>query len=103
MSRKCIKQTSEKTSLLVVKDYNLLKGSRIIILEKSKSKELYSLLISAIHYQPTSQNYFVYFVYYNLFSNIELPWKEIYLTVRKATANSHLRCFSYELLTMCFI
>ena len=68
MQKKCIKQTSENTSLLVVKDHHLLRGSRIIILEKLSSKELYSLLISAINHQPTSQKYFD-----NLFSNVELP------------------------------
>ena len=84
MWKKYIKQTSENTSLLVVKDLHLLRGSRIIILEKLSSKELYSLLIFAIDYQPTLQKYFD-----NLFPNIELPWKEIYLTAGKATANSH--------------
>ena len=39
--KKCIKQTSENTRLLVVKDYHLLRGSRIIILEKLSSKELF--------------------------------------------------------------
>ena len=91
--KKCIKQTSENTSFLVVKDHHLLRGSRIIILEKLNSKELYSLLISAIEHQPTSQKYFD-----NLFPNIELPWKEIYLTARKATANSYLRCFNYKII-----
>ena len=86
MLKKCIKQTSENTRFLVVKDHHLLKGSRIIILEKLNSKELYSLLISAIEHQPTSQKYFD-----NLFPNIELLWKEIYLTACKATANSYLR------------
>ena len=61
-------QTSENTSLLVTKDHHLLRGSRIIILEKLSSKELYSLLISAIDHRPTSQKYFD-----NLFPNIELP------------------------------
>ena len=88
MWQKCIK-TSENTSLLFVKDHHLLRGLRIIILEKLSSKELYSLLISAIDHQPTSQKYFD-----NLFPNAELPWKEIYLTVVKATANSHLRYFN---------
>ena len=91
MWKKCTKKTLENTSLLVVKDHHLLKGSRIIIMEKLSSKGLYSLLISAIDYQPTSQKYFD-----NLFPNIELPWKEIYLTVHKATANSHLHCFNYK-------
>ena len=70
-----------------------LRGSRFTILEKLSSKELYSLLISAIDHQPTSQKYFD-----NLFPNIELLWKEIYQTVRKATANSHLRCFNYKII-----
>ena len=90
--KKCNKQTSKNTGLLVVKDHHLLRGSRVIILEKLSSKKLYSLLISAIDDQPTSQKY------YNLFPNIELPWKEIYLTARKATINSHLRCFSYKII-----
>ena len=33
-----------------------------------------------------------------MFPNIELPWKEIYLTAHKATANSHLRCFNYKII-----
>ena len=41
MWKKCIKQT-ENTSLLVVKDHHLLRSSRIIILQKLSSKELYS-------------------------------------------------------------
>ena len=53
------------------------------MLEKLSSKKLYSFLISAIDH--TSQKYFD-----NLFPNIELPWKEIYLIVRKVTVNSHL-------------
>ena len=96
MWKKCIKQASENTSFGVVKDHHLLRGSRIIILEKLNSKELYSLLISAVEHQPTSQKYFD-----NLFPNIELPWKEIYLTGRKVTANSYLRCFNYKIINKC--
>ena len=51
------------------------------------------MLIFAINHQPTSQKYFD-----NLFSNVELPWKEIYLNARKATANSHLRSFNYKII-----
>ena len=63
-----------------MKDRHLLRGSRIVILEK-----LSFLLISAIDHQPISQKYSD-----NLFPNIELPWKEIYLIVRKTTVNSNL-------------
>ena len=67
MWRKCIKQTSENTSFLVVKDHHLLRGSRTIILEKLSSKELYSLLISAIDHQAVLQKYLdiIYFLILN--------------------------------------
>ena len=91
--KKCIKQTSVNTSFQVVKDHHLLSGSRIIILGKLSSKESYLLPISAIDHQPTSQKYSN-----NLSSNIELPWKEIFLTAREATANSHFRCFNYKII-----
>ena len=35
---KCVKQTSENTSLLLIKDHHLLRGSRIIMLKKLSSK-----------------------------------------------------------------
>ena len=101
MWKKCIKQTSEtleNTSFLVVKDHHLLRGLRIIILEKPSFKELYSLLIPAIDHQPTSQKYSD-----NLFPNIELPWKEFYLTGCKATANSHLCCFNYKIINVLYL
>ena len=93
MWKKCIKLTSENTSLLVVKNHHLLRGSKIVILEKLSSKELYLLLISAINCQPTSQK-----CYGNLLSNVELAWKEIYLNARKATSNSHLHPFNYKII-----
>ena len=93
---KCIKQTSENTSLLVAKDHHLLRGSRIITLENSleklnnlkflekkknlkikSSKELYPLLYSAIDCQPTLQKLFA-----NIFPNIELPWKSTSLHLK---------------------
>ena len=90
--KNCTKQASENTSLLVVNDHHLLKGFRIIVLEKLSSKELYPLLISAIDHQPTSKIYFD-----NLFLYIELTWKKIYLTVHQETTNSHLCCFHYKI------
>ena len=51
------------------------------------------MLISAVNHQPTSQKYFD-----NLFSNVELPWEEIYLNARKVTANSHLHSFNYKII-----
>ena len=65
-----------------------------IILKKLSSKQLYSLLISAIdHHQATSQKYFD-----NLFPDIKLPWKKFYLTAHKVAANRHLRCFNFKII-----
>ena len=65
-----------------------------IILKKLSSKQLYSLLISAIdHHQATSQKYFD-----NLFPDIKLPWKKIYVTAQKVAANRHLRCFNFKII-----
>ena len=58
MWKYCLKQTSENTKLLVAEDYHLITGLRIVILEKLNLRELYSVLISAIDHQPTSQKYF---------------------------------------------
>ena len=71
-------KTSENTSLLVAKDYHLLRGSRIIIANICNRSSAY---------------FTKYFD--NLFPNIALPWKKIYLTARKAT---HLRCFNYRII-----
>ena len=73
--------------------FRIKTSSTIIILGKLSSKELYSLLISAADHHTTSQKYFD-----NLFPNIELPWKDIYLTARKETANIHLRYFNYNII-----
>ena len=53
------------------------------------------MLISAIDHQSTLQKYFD-----NLFPDLEPPWKEIYLTARKAPANSDLRCFNYKIIVL---
>ena len=88
MWKHCLKQTSENTNLLVVEDYYLITGLRIVILQKLNSKELYSVLIFAIDHQPTSQKYFN-----KLFPNTKLTWEKNYLNVRRVTVNSYLCCF----------
>ena len=78
MWKKCIKQTSENTSFLVVKDHHLLLGSRIIILEKLSSKDYIiadfcNRAISLLHKN-------ILIIYFQIrLRNIELPWKEMYL------------------------
>ena len=73
--------------------FNFRQSLLDIILKKPSSKQLYSLLISAIdHHQATLQKYFD-----NLFPDIKLPWI-IYLTANKVAANRHLRCFNFKII-----
>ena len=95
---KCIKQTSENTSLLVVKYHYLLRGSRTIILEKLRSKELYSLLISVIDHQATSQKSFENFF---LILNY-LGKRSTWLRVRRLLTVTYIASI-VKLLIMCFI
>ena len=99
MWKKCIKQTSENTSLLVVKDHHLLRGLRIIILEKLSFKELYSLLISAIDHQPTLQKHFddLYFLVLNYFGK-----RSTWLCVKQLLTVTYVASI-IKLLIMCFI
>ena len=86
---------------LVIRYLRNFKMQKILLMLKYRpnyriwsSKQLYSLLISTTdHHQATSQKYFD-----NLFPDIKLPWKKIYLTAHKVAANRHLRCFNFKII-----
>lgn len=94
----CLKQTLENTNLLVVEDYHFTKGLKIDILEKLNSRELYSVLISAIDHQPNSQKYFN-----KLILNTKLLLEKIYLIVGIVTVNSYLCCFLNKIVNMLYL
>ena len=53
-----IKQNPGNVSDLLIHDYYLIKGARILTLEKLSSKELYSVLITKFTNKPSSNVYF---------------------------------------------
>ena len=53
-----IKQNSSDTKNLIIHGHHLIKGSRILILEKLTLKELYQILISSRTNKFTSVTYF---------------------------------------------
>ena len=53
-----IKQNSSDAKNLIIHGHHLIKGSRILILEKLTSKELYQILISSRTNKITSVTYF---------------------------------------------
>ena len=53
-----IKQSSSDPKNLIIHGHHLIQGSRILILEKLASKELYQILISSCTDKITSVTYF---------------------------------------------
>ena len=76
---------------------HVIKGTRILPLDKLSSKEIYSILISNIVNKPTSNIYFE-----KLFENTTYDWNKIYLSPRLATINITLRFFNVKFLITYF-
>ena len=74
-------------------NHHVIKGARILPLDKLSSKEIYSVVISNIVNKPTPNIYFE-----KLFENTTLDWNKIYLSPRLATIDTTLRSFQYKIL-----
>ena len=88
-----IKQSSSDAKNFIIHGHHLIKGSRILILEKLTSKELYEILISSRTNKVTSVMYFE-----TKFNGNSLDWTKIFLLPRLATYNTYLRSFQYKIL-----
>ena len=53
-----VKQNPGNVSDLLIHDHHLIKGARILTLEKLSSKELYSILITKFTNKPSSNVFF---------------------------------------------
>ena len=73
--------------------HHLIKNSQVLAIEKLIPKELYSLSIVLKNELPTSQKYFC-----NIFHNLHIEWKEIYLLPPKVSIDTNLRMFQYKIL-----
>ena len=72
-----IKQSSSDAKNLIIHGNHLIKGSRILILEKLTSKELYQILISSRTNKVTSVTYFE-----TKFNANNLHWTKIFILPR---------------------
>ena len=88
-----IKKSSSDAKNLVIHDHHLIKGSRILILEKLTSKEPYQILISSRTNKVTSVMYFEI-----KFNANSLDWTKIFILPRLTTCNTYLRSFQYKIL-----
>ena len=88
-----IKQSSSGAKNLIIHGHHLIKGSRILILEKLTSKELYQILISSRTNKVTSVTYFE-----TKFNGNSLDWAKIFLLPSLTTYNTYLSFFQYKIL-----
>ena len=88
-----IKQSSSDAKNLIIHDHHLIKDSRILILEKLTSKELYQILISSRTNKVAS------FAFFEIkFNGNSLDWTKMFLLPRLTTYNTYLRYFQYKIL-----
>ena len=88
-----IKETHESTTNLIIHDHHVIKGSRILTLDKLSSTEIYAILISKFQNKPSSNFYFA-----NLFNDNDIDWVTIYMLPRLATYNTYMWSFQFKLL-----
>ena len=74
-------------------NHHLIKNSQILAIEKLIRKELHSLSIVLKNELPMSQKHFC-----NIFPNLQVKWKKIYLLPPKVSHDSNLRMFQYKIL-----
>ena len=70
-----IRENYENATNLIIHDHHLVKGSRVIALDKLISTEMYSVLISKARNKPSSNVYFE-----NLCNDYNTDWTPIYAT-----------------------
>ena len=78
---------------MIVHDHHLIKGSRVITLDKLTSTEIYSILISKVQSKPSSNIYFE-----NLLNDYNIDWTAIYMLPRLVKYNTYMRSFQYKIL-----
>ena len=88
-----IKENYENGINVIIHDHHLIKGSRVISLDKLTSTEIYSILISRAQNKPSSNIYFE-----NLYNDYNIDWTAIYTLPRLITNNTYMRSFQYKIL-----
>ena len=87
-----IKKTHKTTTNLIIYDHCVIKGSRVLTVDKLTSTEIYSISISKV------QNKLSNFYFKNLFDDDDIDWVTIYMLPCLATYNTYMPSFQYKLL-----
>ena len=87
-----IKENFENAANLVIHDHHLVKGSRVITLDKLTSTEIYFILISKAQNKPSSNIYFK-----NLYNDYNTDWTAIYMLLHIVTYNTYMRSIYFNI------
>ena len=83
----------KNATYFIIHDHHLIKGSRVITLDKRTLIEIYSIFISKVQNKPSSNIYFK-----NLFNDHNIHWMTIYMLPRLVTYNSCMQFFRNKIL-----
>ena len=87
-----IKENYENATNLTIHNHHLVKGSRVITLDKLTSHKIYSILISRAQNKPSSNIYFK-----DLYNDYKIDWTAIYMLPHLITYNTYMRSFQYKI------
>ena len=85
-----IKKVHKNTTNFTIHDHYVIKGSRVLALDKRTWSEIYSISISKAQNKPSN------FHFENLFDGNYIDWPTIYMLPRLATYNTYMRSFQYK-------
>ena len=88
-----IKEKYENATNLIIHYHHLVKGSRVITLDKLTSTEIYSRLISRAENQSFSNIHFE-----NLYNDYNIDWAAIYMLPGLITYNTYMQSLQYKIL-----
>ena len=80
-----IKKTREGTANLIIHDHHVIKGSLVLALNKLRSTEIYSILISNVQNNSSSKFYLE-----NFFDDNDIDWATICMLPRLTTCNTYM-------------
>ena len=87
-----LKNSDTYSQNLILLYHHLVKSNFLFSIEKLKSRELYYIINSFCNNKSTSKTYCE-----KKFDSKELDWRVIYTLPRKATTNTYLRSFQYQI------
>ena len=93
-----IKENNEIGVNLITHDHHLIKGSRVIALDKLTLTKIYSILILKVQNKPLSNIYFETF-----FNDNYIDWAAVCMLPCLATCNTYMRSFQYKILNNKFL